>query len=621
MRIQRLPRHFWFLLVAAILALTACEAMPAVPEWLATAVPIFEGSPTPADVAVATDAPDELTPAANPTATTTAAALSTAVPTATATATTAPTNTPLPSATPEPTAVPVRIRNGMADMLLVPATTFEMGAESARLLAECEQFTQSCEATWFAASEPTHSVSVDAFYLDATEVTNEAYSAFLNEIGDHQGACDAFDCLTLADSAIVANNGRYGSSPDRADHPVTGVTWYGAANYCSWRGARLPTEAEWERAAGWDVDAAAKALYPWGDTYVDTAANSCDARCAEQQAVQQLDDGAATTAAVGSYPDGRSPVGVLDMAGNVWEWVSDWYAVDYYASSPDENPAGPKTGDARVVRGGSWFDTANFSAVAVRFPAPPTESGSSIGFRCAADLGSGNLVAVPGTPVPPAIAELDASEPLEPGEIELNGTGEPGSEVEILDNGIVIGTAVVDDDGAWSLVAALDAANHEIGVRAAGTTAAASTISVAIAAAPTPTAIATPTMTPTTSATTTREPTATREPAATPASDASPTARPGVCTTVEPGIDLGDRYIVGSCEYLKLIARRLGIDYAALLYANPQITDPNLVKPGQVIFLPPRDGTAVPPAPSVTPPAAPPAPTSSPPTPGSGLNN
>lgn len=614
MRIQRLPRHICFLLVAALLPLTACQALPAVPEWLTTAVPIFEASPTPADVAAATDEPVE--PLATDSPTATAAALTTAVPSPTATATAAPTSTPRPTATPEPTAVPVRIRNGMVDMLLVPAATFEMGAESTLLLSECERFTQSCEPAWFAASEPVHTVSVAAFYLDATEVTNEAYSAFLNEIGDHQGACDSFDCLTLADSAIAASNGRYSSSADIADHPVTGVTWYGAAAYCNWRGTRLPTEAEWERAAGWDNENGVKRLYPWGDTFEEAAANSCDVRCTEQQAVQALDDGAATTAAVGSYPDGRSPMGALEMGGNVWEWVADWYAADYYASSPDENPAGPETGDARVVRGGSWFDTANYSAVAVRFPAPPTESGGSIGFRCAADLGSDNLVAVPSTPVPPSIAEMDATEPLEPGEIALSGTGEPGSEVEILDNGTVIGTAVVDDDGAWSIVAELNAASHEIGVRTAGTTEAASMISFDIAAVPTPTATATATTTPTATAT------ATREPTATPASTASPTVRPGVCTTVEPGIDLGDRYIVGSCEYLKLIARRLGIDYAALLYANPQITDPNLVKPGQVIFLPPRDGVTIPPtAVAPAPDTTPPAPTSSPPPPGSGLNN
>lgn len=259
-----------------------------------------------------------------------------------------------------------------------------MGFDPEALLDECREFRSGCRKSWFESSSPQHKVWLSDFYIDVYEVTNEVFATFLNDLGEHKDACNDNDCFQPRYSQISVNeDDEYQVKEGKENYPVTGVTWYGAAAFCQWRGARLPSEAEWEMAAGWDWKTQTKTLYPWGDEFYGDVTNFCDQSCQEPHAITVVDDGYAKTAPVGTYDAGRSPAGAYDMAGNVWEWTADWFASDYYERSGEIQPAGPKEGDKRVVRGGSWFDTGNFTATVIRFPADPADAGDTIGFRCA----------------------------------------------------------------------------------------------------------------------------------------------------------------------------------------------------------------------------------------------
>jgi formylglycine-generating enzyme required for sulfatase activity len=222
-----------------------------------------------------------------------------------------------------------------AEMVLVPAGEFLMGSEDRD------------------NEKPRHRVHLDAYYIDKVPVTNAHYERFVQATGRR-----------------APLYGKY-SEWNSSTQPVVGVSWYDAEAYCKWAGKRLPTEAEWEKGArGTDGR-----KYPWGDQWDPSRANA--------------ENKLGKTAPVGSYPGGASPYGALDMAGNVWQWVADWYAKDYYQGSPERNPTGPSSGTAKVLRGGSWQNSSGVLRSALRSDATPDYRDvtyGGIGFRCARGL-------------------------------------------------------------------------------------------------------------------------------------------------------------------------------------------------------------------------------------------
>lgn len=279
------------------------------------------------------------------------------------------TASPAPILTPTPYPATITDAYGVP-MVLVPAGPFTMGADPEEALAECRRLRgEGCRREDFLDEAPAHTVTLDAFYIDQYEVTNARYAACVAA-----GACRPPRAIRSYTREVYYGDPRYD------DYPVVLLSWYQALNYCRWRGARLPTEAEWEKAArGTDGR-----RYPWGDVFDGTRANFCDRNCPYEWASPSEDDGYADTAPVGSYPEGVSPYGAYDMAGNVWEWVADWYDADYYAASPVENPQGPATGLYRVVRGGAWFSVGSSLRTTYRLRNVPTATYHLTGgFRCA----------------------------------------------------------------------------------------------------------------------------------------------------------------------------------------------------------------------------------------------
>lgn len=295
-------------------------------------------------------------------------------------------------------------------MVHVPAGQFEMGLSDAQVdqvLRACDEANGDCDRESFKDEQPAHTVALDAFWIDQTEVTNKQFAAFLNDQGnqseevtsaqfaewlvDHSSYSSIYDqvegevyWLEPGQYGLIEQvGGEFQPKSGYADYPVIEVSWHGAAAYCEWVGRRLPTEAEWEYAArGPD-----SRLYTWGDTFDGSRANYCDASCPERWRDTAYDDGYARWGPVGSYSEGASWCGALDMAGNVWEWVGDWHSADYYARSPLENPQGPATAgpyNCRVRRGGSWFDGSwQMRSTSRRGEFPSSLRVHWVGFRCA----------------------------------------------------------------------------------------------------------------------------------------------------------------------------------------------------------------------------------------------
>lgn len=235
-----------------------------------------------------------------------------------------------------------------AVMVLVPAGEFRMGAREDDKDARAEE-------------RPVHPVYLDAFYLDQFEVTTSRYSTFFQETKRDQPEY-------WSETALKQHGKK----------PVVGVTWEDANAYCVWAGKKLPTEAQWEKAArGTD-----QRLYPWGNELPTPNLANFD-KCCDFKDYGVLTD-------VGSFERGKSPYGAYDMAGNVWEWVADWYDANLYqqrgnAKVPVQNPRGPEKGIYRVLRGGSWGGEARNLRTSDRDRDAPTDGFFNVGFRCAQD--------------------------------------------------------------------------------------------------------------------------------------------------------------------------------------------------------------------------------------------
>ena len=209
---------------------------------------------------------------------------------------------------------------------------------------------------------PQRSVYLDEFAIDQVEVTNERYMAFVKSTG-HQNPPNPYGT-----GLLMSVNGI-------EQLPVVQTTWYDAKAYCSWAKKRLPTEAEWEKAAR-GIDGR---LYPWGNEPPTAKRANFDREWDDEQ----------TLHAVGSLPDGDSPYGVKDMAGNAREWVSDWYDAEYYKHAPNRNPQGPdKKGVVRSIRGGSWHSPTSDITTSARGRGGFALQTHGTGFRCVRGLGT-----------------------------------------------------------------------------------------------------------------------------------------------------------------------------------------------------------------------------------------
>ena len=244
----------------------------------------------------------------------------------------------------------------------------------------------------FADERPQRLVFLSGFFIDRTEVTNAAYARFV-EASHHRPPANANPAVTLWEQG--------GPLPSIERHPVVNVSWDDAFAYCRWAGKRLPTEAEWEKAARGTHGQ----RYPWGDTWRVEVANSASYWAGQTIDFQSGEDwqafwprgeglrlvrehgikGEVLTLPVGSFPDGASPYGLLDMAGNASEWVADWYDPSYYARAPLTDPQGPSTGVLKVMRGGSWLKPTTSLRAADRDYGTLQSRQSGAGFRCAKD--------------------------------------------------------------------------------------------------------------------------------------------------------------------------------------------------------------------------------------------
>ncbi|MEW6324172.1 MAG: formylglycine-generating enzyme family protein [Nitrospirota bacterium] len=229
-------------------------------------------------------------------------------------------------------------------MILIPAGEFLMGNERG----------QNNE-------RPVRKINLDAYWIDKYEVTMAQFYAFVAATSHREPRLAGYLAVESVELPSFLE----------ADKPVVGVSWLDADAFCRWKGKRLPTEAEWEKAA----KGTGQRAWPWGDQPIPTVVN-----------LEGIEDHFPGTAPVDYFSEGQSAYGVYQMAGNAMEWTNDWYDEHYYKVMPAKNPAGPPIGDEKVIRGGSWHDSFRYSHTYSRFKMLPEYRDVTIGFRCARSM-------------------------------------------------------------------------------------------------------------------------------------------------------------------------------------------------------------------------------------------
>lgn len=275
-----------------------------------------------------------------------------------------PTETPTPAPTPIPRAGDTRIDSKGIEQVWVPAGSFKMGASEQEIQDQLALNPPGWIIEEFASEQPQHKVNITrGYWIDKYEVTNAAFLAFINDGGyqkqEYWSEAGWKWLQTRKDNTAYFIK----SAQDKPDYPCVIVRWYEAEAYAAWRGGQLPSEAEWEYAARGPE----ALIYPWGNTFDEEKANVL-----ENLGVKP----------VGSYPEGASWVGALDMSGNAMEWVNDWLDVNYYQERIADDPAGPETGSVKIEKGGWWGSNPFVARCSYRhFEDPPDYADSHIGFR------------------------------------------------------------------------------------------------------------------------------------------------------------------------------------------------------------------------------------------------
>jgi iron(II)-dependent oxidoreductase len=321
----------------------------------------------------------------------------------------------------------------LTEMVLVDGGTFVRGATSQEIAAavrECQNDGGGlCTADMAQDSLPAQNVTIDSFNIEQYEVTTGQYVAFLNALGpgSHLSGCGGRPCVDTdreaPDASIISfDSQNYDVQSILANQPVVGVTWYGASAYCEFIGRRLPTEAEWERAARGPNNL----IYPWGDIWDNTFARTNR-----------------PTQVIGALPVGSFAVnttsawGAYDMAGNVAEWVSDWWSPNYYAQpeSAGPNPIGPASGTERSVRGGSWDARPFFARTTQRQHVPPDEGRLWVGFRCADDIEQQTQTGTADVPIQPISEPTQSSQGAAPSLPSTNTPAANPTEADVVPPG------------------------------------------------------------------------------------------------------------------------------------------------------------------------------------------